>query len=57
MFLCPLKYVLVLEHLYYNFSIVGPTKSFVILECLAYMTTYNVHSYMIGQIWTVKILL
>ena len=39
------------------FYFVGPTKSFVILECLAYMTTYNVHSYMIGQIWTVKILL
>ena len=34
-----------------------PVKSFMIFKSLAYMTANYVHSYMIGQIGTVKFLL
>ena len=37
-----------------NFPIEGSLKSFMIFKSLAYMARYNVHSNMIGQVWTIK---
>ena len=35
----------------------GSIKSFMIFKSLTYMTIYNIHSYMVSQIGTVKFLL
>ena len=41
----------------YDSSIMGSIKSFVILKCLAYLATYDIHSNMISYVRAITFLL